>query len=43
MPYCLFFIVVPQVDQVPIKQKQKQKKKLKEVIRTYNNSNYKLN
>ena len=36
----LIFIVVPQVEQ--FQKKQVQKKKMLDVIRTYNNSNYKL-
>ena len=41
----LIFIVVPQVGQFPKVQKnnnKKQQKKMFDVIRTYNNSNYKL-
>ena len=34
----LIFIVVPQVEQFP----KVQKKKMLDVVRTYNNSNYKL-
>ena len=33
----LIFIVVPQVEQFP---KEQKKKKMLDVIRTYNNSNY---
>ena len=36
----LIFIVVPQVEQLP--KVKKKKKKMLDVIRTYNNSNYKL-
>ena len=36
----LIFIVVPQVEQ--FQKKQVQKKKMLDVIRTYNNSNYKI-
>ena len=36
----LIFIVVPQVEQFP--KVQKNKKKMVDVVRTYNNTNYKL-
>ena len=38
----LIFIVVPQVEQVPKNKKLKEMLDVTKVIRTYNNSNYKL-